>query len=699
MMSYKIIKGKELQYVTLYPYKNNRKPKQEESYDNIFCFDIETSSGFIHKDSNIVEPFLNKGTKYYRECEKVSLCYIWQFSIDDQFLCIGRTLEDFKDFLDELEEYAPKRKFIYVHNLSFEFQFLLNVIKFDKVFAREKRKVIFANYGTYTFRCSYTLVNLSLDTWAKEKKLDIKKLTGNLDYNKLRTPKTELTQEELDYCTHDVLVMYSGLKEYKEKYKHIIEIPLTQTGEVRRECIKIFKDEYKYRKKCINLIPKTIEDYKRLISAFVGGYTHSNYIYTDMILNDIYSYDIASSYPTVMLLEKYPMTQFLKVDYSEKYLNSNKYSFLIEFEVEKVESVLFNSFLSKSKMIDFKKCSVDNGRIIKADYLRMILTNIDYDIFKKCYKYEKLNIIDFRVSYNEYLPKCFINYILELYGNKTTLKGVEDSEALYMKSKQYINSLYGMNVTKDITDIIEFNGEEWTKTLLNEDIFKDRTEHIKKNQKKVFTAFQIGVWVTAYARRNLWNAIIELDNDVVYCDTDSVKLTEPHNDFFEKYNNNIKEREDKRATELNINEKLFHPKDKNGNEYRIGIFCFEEKYDKFKTLGAKKYIYEKDNELHMTVSGVRKKAVTQLKSIEDFNINTVFDIEHAKKNILTYREDMTSVKWNVGEYDEYISNYKYGISFTPTTYELGMSLDYISLIYNNKREETEIFKNEQAKIL
>ena len=95
------------------------------------------------------------------------------------------------------------------------------------------------------------LVNLSLDTWAKEKKLEVKKLTGNLDYNKLRTPKTELTQEELDYCIHDVLVMYSGLKEYKEKYEHIIEIPLTQTGEVRRECIKIFKDEYKYRKRTI----------------------------------------------------------------------------------------------------------------------------------------------------------------------------------------------------------------------------------------------------------------------------------------------------------------------------------------------------------------------------------------------------------------------------------------------------------------
>ena len=80
-MSYKVIKGKGIQSVSLYPYKNNRKPKQEESYDNIFCFDIETSSGFIHKDSNVVEPFLNKSAKYYRECEKVSLCYIWQFSI------------------------------------------------------------------------------------------------------------------------------------------------------------------------------------------------------------------------------------------------------------------------------------------------------------------------------------------------------------------------------------------------------------------------------------------------------------------------------------------------------------------------------------------------------------------------------------------------------------------------------------------
>lgn len=119
--------------------------------------------------------------------------------------------------------------------------------------------------------------------------------------------------------------------------------------------------------------------------------------------------------------------------------------------------------MSFSKCAKIKGYSLDNGRVLKADYVQLSLTNIDYEIFQLCYDFDNLNIIDFRISSNDYLSPTFVKYILELYGNKTTLKGIKEKEPLYMKSKQYINSMYGMMVTKNITDTIEFEEDGWKK--------------------------------------------------------------------------------------------------------------------------------------------------------------------------------------------------------------------------------------------
>lgn len=216
----------EIEFQTHYFKKKNR---ADIVNDDIMCFDIETSSGFLHKDSDTLEPYLGKSKKYYEDCKKFAICYVWQFSINDNVFW-GRTLEDFKDFLQELEYYEPHKKIVYIHNFSFEFQFLINVLQFDYVFARQARKPLFAEWSTYQFRCSYFLTNMSLVTWAEQRKLSVQKLVGDLDYTILRTPKTVLTDKELAYCFNDVLVMYFGLLQYKEKYGHVIDIPFTQTG-------------------------------------------------------------------------------------------------------------------------------------------------------------------------------------------------------------------------------------------------------------------------------------------------------------------------------------------------------------------------------------------------------------------------------------------------------------------------------------
>lgn len=687
---YWVQRGKRLKEIE-FTISNKRYP----ACNDIMCFDIETSSAYIDKR---VLPYMNtKKAEEYENKEKVSLCYIWQFSINEN-VYMGRRLEDFRSFLIELESYIDFEKIIYVHSLSFEFQFLQNIMKFEKVFAREKRKVLFAKWRSYTFRCSYFLTNMSLAVWANQKKLPVQKLIGNLDYSILRTPKTKLTEEEIEYCVNDVLVMYYGLLEYKEQYGNVKDIPLTQTGEVRKEVIKLMSKENKYRNKCISLIPKTLTEYKSLVEVFQGGYTHANYIYSGRVIDDVHSKDISSSYPYAMVVEKYPITPFMKCRYDKKYRNKDKYSFIIYFRCINVRSRLYNSFLSKSRC-KVTNCKVDNGRIIACESLEVKLTNIDFELFDRCYSYEDFEVIEFKLAMNDYLSPVFVKYVLELYGRKTTLKGVEGMEALYMKSKQYVNSLFGMAVTKDITDEIIYNNGTWGTNLLNEEVFKDRTEHIKKNKRKVFTAFQFGVWVTAYARRNLWNAIIAIDDDVIYCDTDSVKYIGNHEDYFNRYNKEVEEKERKIAKRLNLPESVFNPADKYGNTHRLGIFDDEGTYKQFKTLGAKKYIYvNQKDEMKMTVSGVRKSAVSQLKSIDEFTNDFEFDIEHANKLISHYNDNQSNCIWNYGREDEYRSSYKYGISMQPTTYKLGISLDYYLLMLENMRKETKIF-SEQSEIL
>lgn len=683
----------EIDFQTYYFKKKNR---ADIVNDDIMCFDIETSSGFLHKDSNTIEPYSGKSKKYYEDCKKFAICYVWQFSINDNVFW-GRTLEDFKDFLQELEYYEPHKKIVYIHNFSFEFQFLINVLQFDYVFARQARKPLFAEWSTYQFRCSYFLTNMSLATWAEQRKLSVQKLVGDLDYTILRTPKTVLTDKELAYCFNDVLIMYFGLLQYKEKYGHIIDIPFTQTGEVRKEVIDRMNvsSEYKYRKRCIKLIPETIEDYALLCDCFMGGYTHSNAVHTNVVLDNVRSKDISSSYPTVMCLEKYPMTYFEETIPCDDYFNNDNYSYIITFDVEHLRSKRWNIWLSFSKCAKIKGYSLDNGRVLKADYVQLSLTNIDYEMFQLCYDFDNLNIIDFRVSSNDYLSPTFVKYILELYGNKTTLKGIKEKEPLYMKSKQYVNSMYGMMVTKNITDTIEFEEDRWKKELLNEKNFYTKIASEKKKLSKTFGAFQFGVWVTAYARRNLWKGILSLDYNVVYCDTDSIKYIECDTDFFERYNKELEMRENMRADMLDIPKDKFCPMDKNGISHRLGIFDDDGQYKKFKTLGAKKYCYvDNDDKLHMTVSGVRKSAVSQLHDIEDFKDGTVFDVEHAQKLIMTYVDDMPPIVWNKGKYDEFHSNYQYGICAQPTTYSLGITDDYESILtmVQNKREVTSIFE-------
>ena len=170
------------------------------------------------------------------------------------------------------------------------------------------------------------------------------------------------------------------------------------------------------------------------------GYTHSNRIYTDKIIENVDSFDETSAYPYVMVAEnEFPISKFVKVNIKDiKNLDEN-FCYIMRVKFYNVQCKFYNSFISMSKCRHIKNGVYDNGRIISCDYLEISLTEIDLDFFIKAYKIEKIEIIDCYLASKGYLPKVLVEFILDKYVLKTNLKGVDGMELEYMKEKNKFN--------------------------------------------------------------------------------------------------------------------------------------------------------------------------------------------------------------------------------------------------------------------
>ena len=285
-------------------------------FDNtIYTFDIETTSYLILDGEQIPAiEYLNLPKNKQDRCIFQSQMYIWMFGINEK-IYYGRTWDELKEFLIRIDFFTNNCiKYVYVHNLPFEFQFLRNSFDFKNVFARKSRKPIMFSLVDYNFRfrCSLSMSNCSLEKLADVYNLPIKKLSGNLDYYKIRNSKTILNEKELSYCENDCLVVYEYIKKELLIYGNLKNIPLTSTGHVRKELKEKIQANYKYKWKVKRSINVDGHVYNLLLDAFQGGYTHANWIYSDSIIKNVKSFDFNSSYPYVMVTEKFPSSEFKK---------------------------------------------------------------------------------------------------------------------------------------------------------------------------------------------------------------------------------------------------------------------------------------------------------------------------------------------------------------------------------------------------
>ena len=695
---------------TLLKYLKLNEPEIIKKYDQrVFTFDIETSAGFLTPGSLTPVKFdYDKPPVFYRDCTPVAICYLWQFGIDDTYF-YGRELSDLIPVFDYLANQEHKT-ILFIHNLSYEFFWLLNILKYTKVFARRPHKPITAAYQNLEFRCTYMMTRQALE--AVGAGVGMPKLKELMHYDDIYHPASELPADIIRYGIRDIEILYKYINKIRGPYDLLQKIPLTQTGFVRHDVREIYAKDWHYHVKMSKMIP-TFKMYEIERACFVGGYVHANYQYINETIRSVLLMpggiydpdhgvgmaDIRSSYP-LQMLKKYPQTPWSHCDDPEDfdyYMKKKSFICMVKIECTNIESRYSNDYLSKSKILRASSGIQDeNGRIYKAESFTAWMTDIDYRIMLKAYR-GSIKIIDLYYSRAGYLDIRYIKYMLQLYNDKVLLTGTGDpvKEELRARSKERLNSCYGMCVSALVYEDCKFIDNQWQPTTFNspeemEEYYEKQLRQLrgepaedgeKDRRYNVFLRYAHGVWVTAYAREMLWNAMEAVGHDnVVYHDTDSIYFKGDQRAAFHKLNDQNHKDLLKMAKIRRLDPDLLHP-----NALWLGDWEIEQAgdpegpwmpYAEFRTLGAKRYAYRKKptDDIKITISGVNKKKgpAALHDDIERFNDQMVFDYEECGRLIPHYNDDQPDTDWIDENGKHYLSSYRYGITLQPTRYDFNI---------------------------
>lgn len=664
---------------------------------NIPCsFDTETSSFWVKGPVIMNQEMIHRIERSERDSfDLVSVLVCWSFEIAGM-VCLGRTWDEFSKFFEDIKNVLQlddkKRLIVYVHNLPYDFQFFRKHLGIDSVFSTGPRNPIKVKCGGIEFRDSLILSMVTLEKMGNDlKKYKVKKLKGNWDYNKIRHSETPLTDDEVQYSVNDCRVLSSYIQCKIEEEGDIDKIPMTNTGYVRRDCKRTtIQSSSKYRK-MIKHLTISSDEYIQLKKTFQGGMTHGSCQKVGYTINNVGSFDFTSSYPSVMICEEFPFglapdLEITSIEQLEKQCRMYCCMWRATFKNirEKIDT---EHIISRNKCEIQGKCVIDNGRVVSADYLEIYITEQDYYSIKEFYDFDGMSVSEFKRYYKRYLPTELVKTVMEYYRYKTQYKDVDDKKVEYLIAKGMLNSTYGMIVTDIVRNEYTYENNEWGENPPNID------EQIEKynDSKSRFLYYPWGVWVTAYARRNLIRGIKECGNNYIYSDTDSIKYeirdSENFKKWIEEYNEEIHYKMEKSMKFHGIDIDAYKPKTVKGKEKPLGVWDDDGEYKRFKTLGAKRYLCEyPDGEIVATVAGSSKSLTGEYlvnnfsNPFDGFADGLEIPETESGKKCHTYIDDVTD-----GEMVDYLGNrYHYhelsSVHLSDIPFTIGMSPDFVQYL-------------------
>lgn len=549
----------------------------------------------------------------------------------------GRRPSDLADTLDRIQENLPgQRTIVFFHNLSYDWVFIRKFL--FKIWGTPMSQLntkphypIYIEFGSgVILRDSLILAQRKLEKWAADLDVTHKKAVGFWDYDRTRSQHEDFTDDELTYIENDTLAGVECIDATMMTLKKdITSLPYTATG-IPREQIQKRGKKFSAHERFLSMVPD-LEQQKNLERVYHGGYVHANrFMVGDIITEEVRDYDFTSSYPYCMCAFPYPAEKFTPASDStiEDILNESDIAAFYFLFIGTGAELRDPSFpmppLQFSKCVKCINPVMDNGRIISADMVAIWLTEQDLYVIDRYMTFEHHVCTHVKTASKKYLPRWFTDYIFECFTKKQHLKGGDP--VAYAIAKSIVNCLYGVTVQKPVKDDIQeayisdedhLSGDYYAKELSAKEE-EDKYNKYVNSYNSVLPYF-IGVWVTAYAFRNLFE-LGECAGTWIYSDTDSVYGYDWDLDAVERYNAKCRRL---------LTENGYGPVTANGKEYWLGsaVSGEEDIYTEFVALGAKRYAGRKkeDGKIHITVAGVPKNGAAQLQDdLRNFRSGVIF---------------------------------------------------------------------------
>lgn len=564
----------------------------------------------------------------------------------DAFHCV----ETFNEIVQYVDDGLLTQKIIYVHNLKHDGSFILSYIHslgyvrvddtkelvkgtyleiIDETTTFYKITICLDNRGknknTISIYDSYKLIPMSVADMSKAFGLSCSK--GEIDYLKYREVGYKPTDEELDYIKRDVFIVRDALLKFFE-YTGCDSPRLTLSSVA-------YSDWLRYIPKTIEiegvqdvkgyLLPQLDDDmYYLCKDAYRGGFVYLNSKYKCKTINqDIYKYDINSSFPNVMRNCKLPYgkpryltdSELGSIAFNmrgELCYTDDKTGQLVEttMYIGKCNDIVGNWNVKPNCVpcypINHALLSTEYSEFISLDYSDTF-TGVDIQTFFNCYFDMDPPVIDPDCGYTLFMMfsevlvfeefNGLFDYYIDYWISKKIEADQSGNKALRTIAKLMLNSVYGklgLNPVRynkksslDEDGALKFEFDYEIDGITGEYLLDDRGRKIIKSTTTAKNYIPIASFITAYARQHLIYAIQKNIDSFVYCDTDSMHL-------------------------------LSQAKDVELNATKLGAWKFEGISTKSKYIRTKCYLQHIDGENLVTVAGLPKKLHHKI-TFDNFN--------------------------------------------------------------------------------
>lgn len=568
--------------------------------------------------------------------------YLWAFAVGD-FVVYGRSVDELLDFLPTLRgelRLAPDfRLVVYVHFLKYEFAFLKKYLQIEDAgfIARSKNEPLRVLCDdSLELRDSYTYTEQPLELMGREIGLHKVEVEDGF-YDEIRTPQTKLTAHELEYQENDVLILTRYFERESNFYGGLSRVPLTATLRVQRVIaaeLDRYSERIKWRIYSQQLDPALDEDrmiLNLLHIAFFGGFNYCNELHAGTTIDRALGADLDTSYGAQCIFHRFPRSKFKPLPVMpdgivppgmfQDILNGTGQfkdkALLIVCEINNIEAIVpelgflplyCKNYITRS--IDRKR-SMKSHHLTKCDHIETVLTDVDFRLMCKLYKFDEIKIHGIMASNYDPLPEYVLQSIIDMIAQKKATKEelqevkkfrqiTEEENAEYHRIKSMVSRIYGLFVKDPIR--MEFSWDKEAQAVKSDGIKIPTAD--KDGKKKVNFApvlYQWGVWVASWGRWEIVNFLLQLgaiggqlrgiaadgsemrwNRQILYSDTDCVKWFGLGLDAIKLVN----EYNDRKARHL----ERFCAKRTISIEWLLGLGGFDlEQYVQFRAVGMKQY--------------------------------------------------------------------------------------------------------------